>query len=113
MTFKAWGQEIRSKLHYRILSYRAAKRHLGFVNVNCPSKKREAMASLNRKRGLLVKEINRMRWKVWPKTGRPAAIWEVYDTHPYERPVVGSVYECRNYITLHPEQRWKMRPFLR
>ena len=54
-------------------NYRVAREMLGMLNTLNANKRRKSMAMsrLNRTRNQLLDEIQRVRWLVWPITGRP------------------------------------------
>ena len=84
--------------------YKSAKMFLSTVNrmkKPHPDFKSNAMSNLNRIRHQLQKEIKRLSWIVWPKTGRPATEWMVVEVaYPNVPVMAGTLPMCRNYVTL-------------
>ena len=61
-----------SKLEQNRRAFVSAKQYLAWANrVQSLRHKSDAMRMINRTRSVLIDEINTVRWKVWPKTGRP------------------------------------------
>jgi len=97
---------MKNKLKEYSLQYRQARTMLGTLNKLNSSKTRKstAMTRLNKTRNTLLNEIQRVRWLVWPVTGRPYTGYWSLDT-PGGNVMVGTMLECVNYAEHHKVSR--------
>ena len=100
-----------SNLEQKRRAYRSARSWLGWCNQNNWSQRADAMAMMNRARNELAKELNRVRWLVWPNTGRPATKWQVVSRSlPHVAIITSTFAECFNICSLSKHKNFFIRP---